>query len=1520
MKQQHHPKDDKTYEKGINSDSNKEILGSIADGSHLDALNMRSMPMDGDNLAKKKIKGEELVYDLVDNRCNPTPPITLSSDYECMMAQEVNSHIVEIWASPNIGEYPFMRIDGKIVLYSVDFPIDIDHPLQYDKNENCVSGEFYVTNNNTPPMVFSVKDLMSHSGMLDDGQDCDCKYFECFDIEQVAIPVTSILYKPAFIKQDLITSANTYDVVVGTAGLAVGSYSYSYRLVTADGDRTPFSPITELIPVTRSASSNFGPQYPYSKTYSSEPDILSSTSYGNHVRIRYQNEGSFSFLELRRDSWYAGEPLGNPPVSEIISSSSINTGMGIVDIFDKAEALFEGAEILDILEQTDVYSSIKRAKTLRYYNERLYLMNIGYHSKDIKGSVTFIDEADPVFPTIENMGKPGHKHAYNVAMYKSNMRGERTGFGVVLFDNNNNASYATEIANATNFEFPNRRVEVSTDTKGTSYKGLVRAANTGGVVSLTHEVFDHYTASTKEGQAAIDTPKMYNYHEGESYEALNPTSQSDTDSDLHRANIDFVSVTSSPADNSSYTPKIFGLDYYSQGIALKGLSLDAESSKWADGFSVVQTEPARRVIAQGLGFYDLTAADSGFGSDASKGTNSFASYFPDLELLYPDVFEDLINNPTNYSIQCVSPLGYASEIYTTYKEELSDRRKGVDMIVYARILRDSSNIFNAINPVIGASSGIKDNISVDPLQENRYVAYGRYTNDTSLDSPAFPSNAQGNKIFPLTNATSITTNSTRQTYIKVVTNNAIPGINMIYNQTGPNGASNANMNADQPGVKEWREPFYVINLVKDIDINPGLTTQYKYTGNYVKFKSLVLESTGSNSQSAQLVSERWEDCIPSITGQVYNDYTGVKRFVHVVDANGNEQKWMNISFESPASVTSILNSLLSNGFANVIDVPSGLVNTIYGVYRSQESDGDVAGICRVFTLLFNEIPGYAQYSVPALGSKVYVRYDNRIPVRVFGGDTFINESIWAVQDNEYKNNGDPKDAANQFNLNIPFPMKSYSFTANYDLWENSDPWNTENYDFQFCTSVKTLGAYIRQLTTMWTAETRINLSFGFNNESPEKANSDQYFPLINYIPRPHKWNAGNEDDRTVFEGNNHLLTNYYDDYGFEWRLWPYGGIRFTPQVNLDYSKAQTTNIYTTTPTVGFDEQTDFCTRILWSQRRPINIQNTPTVKTFPPANYYDISDDTGEIKLGWSALSGDKGNNLYAFTDSGICLLLIDKRIIHEINANELATVGSDVGGILNQLWIDKTIGMNDETWRSFAEYSNAIFFVNKSSSYSFSDNQLGEIARSGYFELLSRKFLSKIGDGYEAKLSGGFDVLHKEYIANVVNANGDDFSTLIYGLQQGALQCQSSYNYDKYLYEGNDLYGMKNGKTYQLGFGNQIDGVDMECYLSGVSDKEVIYDKEFIRIRVNSNSKPEKIYFYSSFNDYKNDNYSSVVDANANPIHIKDYYGYECYVPRKIVAPHYREQGRVMIFKITNSSNEEFLITSTSVQYKTLK
>jgi hypothetical protein len=1526
MKQQHHPQDIKTYQKGINSDANKEILGNSEEGEHVDALNMRSVSMDGDNYAKKKIKGEESLFPLIDNRCNAPDPSTLTfAGYVCMMAQEVNGRIVEIWASYIEGELPFMRIDGQIVLYSDDFPIDIFYPLQYDKNESCVGGEIYVTNNNTTPMVFSIIDLMENSAMID-GFECTEKYFSEFDITAYTINPSAILHKPAFIKQDI--SSAGYDFVIGTSGLCVGSYSYSYRMVDSQGERTNFSPITELIPVVRKNSSATLNSYPHQQTFSSEPDITSSTIYGNHIRLRYENSADFISIEVRRDSWYAGDPLTNPPVSEIIGTIPINAGMNVLNVFDRAEANFPGSAILTLEEQSSQLAPIRRAKAIRYFNQKLYLMNVGYQSKDISGTVTFVDENDAGFATIENMGKPGHKHVYNAAMHKSNMRGERTGFGVVLFDKNNNASYATEVPNLTNFQFPERREELieSSDEYDLSYKGVVRAANTDGDVSWTHEVFDLEDAVSKTGQdeERPGDPLRYDYEDGEAYHAMNPTSQNDSESDLNKAVNSQVSQFDAGLFWKDYTPPAFGPNYYAQGFALKGIDTYPD---WADGFSVVQTEPAKRVVAQGLGFYSLIEAEPGIGADTQKETDAFWAYFPDLELLNPEIAEDLVNNAgAGYKIQCVSPLGYFSEVYNSRKAELDQTRFGTDIITYARVIRDkySTDTTQQINPILGDDSGLIDDLIHDPSQEYRYPAYGRYTNSLTPDGPSFPSNGSGNFEFTILDVNDITTNSGRQTYFRIQVDE------QVYNELGVNGALNFSNNAAEAGVMEWREPMYVINLVKDVNINPGLTTEYKYTGNYIKFKSLVLESNGSNGQTATLVSERWEDCIPQIAGQIngLTTYGALKRFVYVVGTDEIERRWMNVQFESAPTITTILTALDTFGVYNDPIITDGF--DIYGIYTSTQSSGDVDNVCQVFTLTFNETPLYTAFTIPAPGSKVYVKYDNRIPVRVFGGDTYVNESIWAVLDNEYNNDGDPKDDANDFRLNVPFPLKSYRYVDTYPIWENSDPWNYEfGYNFQFCNAAKLESARIRQLITMWTAETRINLSFAFNNEAPDKANSDQFFPLINYIPRPYKWNNNNPTDRTTFENDNNLQAQYYDDYGFEWNLWVFGGFRFTPQVNLDYSKSQTTKLFTSVPAVGFEEETDFCTRIIWSLKRPPNAQNTPSVKTFLPDAYFDISDDTGEIKFGWSALSSDKGNNLYALTDSGVCLLLVDKRIVSEINANELATVGSDAGGILNQLWIDKTIGMHDETWRSWAEYSNVLFFCNGIAAYTFGDNQLTDITKTGFFELLNRRFNSLINPGYGSQLSGGFNVLTKEYVMTV-SAPGEEpgdpsvFNTLIFGTQQASLQCQSTYNYDKYLYYKNHFFGMKNegeyNGTFELGIGNQINGEDMPCYVSGISDAVIIADKEFIRIRVNSNSKPEQIYFYKSFNDYKTDTFDSVVDAVVVPLSIKNYFGYECYVPRSVVPPHYRNQGRVLIFKVVSSADEEFLVTSTGVQYKALK
>ncbi len=364
----------------------------------------------------------------------------------------------------------------------------------------------------------------------------------------------------------------------------------------------------------------------------------------------------------------------------------------------------------------------------------------------------------------------------------------------------------------------------------------LKGGTTGQVLSKNSNTDLDFTWSSVD-------PLRYDYKDGEDYHALNPTSQNDTQSDLNKAVNNRVAVDSESAgaDWKDYAPPAFGPNYYSQGFALKGIDTYPD---WADGFSVVQTEPAKRVVAQGLGFYSLIEADPGLGTDTQKETDAFWVYFPDLELLNPEIAEDLVNNVgAGYKIQCVSPLGYFSEVYNTRKAELDQTRWGADIITYARVIRDkySTDSTQQINPVLGDDSGLIDDLIHDPAQEYRYPAYGRYTNSSTPDGPQYPGNGNGNFEFTILDVNDITTNSGRQTYLRIQLSQ------QVYNEIGTSNGTNIFMNANEDGVMEWREPMYVINLIKDVNINPGLTTEYKYTGNYVKFKSLVLESMSSNN-------------------------------------------------------------------------------------------------------------------------------------------------------------------------------------------------------------------------------------------------------------------------------------------------------------------------------------------------------------------------------------------------------------------------------------------------------------------------------------------------------------------------------------------------------------------------------------------------------------------------------------------------------------------------------------------------
>lgn len=1516
MKQQHHPVDKKSYEKGINSDSNKEMLGP-KEGEHVDARNMRSVSMDGDNFAKKKIKGEFLLYPNIDNRCTGGTGLPLSEQYECMMTQEINGRIVEIWSALESYDLPaLIRIDGKIVAMSEDLPIIAEYPLEYHKNEACVGGEFYITDNRVSPMVFNVKDLLLNSGVSVDGEDglCTPKYFDSFNLEEYVVGISSNLFKIAFIKQPSSTGGN-HDVVFGSEGLLVGTYSYAYRYANEAGDRSAWSPVSEMIPVI-SGKSSISPEFPKVGNFSKDPSVSTPSTYGNELRIKYDNENGFEFIEVRRDGWYLGSTLGTPPVSEIVGAFPIESGLNIVNVLDYAS----NTETEDTLNEQDLLDNpqqIERAKAIRYYNSKLWLMNVKYTSRDIDDVLQVIDENEPMFSTIEKIGKTGHVHTYNSTYYKSYMRGEAHGFGVLLFDKTGTRTYVKSVVD--NFQFPNRRDELSSESLGTSYLGASTAATTTGTVGYTNEVFDLEDAVGKDGLADVNILESAPANtDAGPYSTLHPTSQTDTLSNHgDRVNDKVREALEDPSGLvRDYNPQAFGIDYYAQGAVFKGIETDGVIDSF-DGFSVVQTNPAKRVVAQGFAFYDLRSAGGDFGVNSSKSKNSVIVNFPDLDEdigITPQLIDELLSNVganSPYKVELVSPLGHFAEVYSWWKDiavviPINAKAEGVDMISYCRVLNAKDG---AINPGFYNFDGI-----------NGYTAFGTWREGTA--SSAFPGNTNINNLFDIVDFTEEPVETGVGTNYKITLGGPAGGY--IYDKEFASSGAFSTIAQDiaQEDVRKWTEPMYVINIVKEeAQINPGLLTNYNYTGHYIKFKSKILVADGSATQSAVLVSERWEDCIRTLNGQVFNAYQNLERFTWVTSAaTGIARRWLNITGKTPAEITTIQNDIANNGFHTITD-PSGSYD-VYGTYTHQESFNDLA---RIFTLTFS---GLTQDDI------VEVRYDNRIPVRVFGGDTYVNEHVWAFQDNEYNKGNKP--IGDLFRLNIPFPMPEYQKSPDYEILLKTTGLQTrrlpDGLHMKFDSGLFGSGSVvpsinpseIRQHIVMWTAETRTNLSFAFNNDEEKDSYSQQFYPLKHYIPRPYKWKTGNDDDPDDWIDQNNLHVDYYDDYGTEWENWGKGGFRYKPQVNIDYSKKQTTEVVTSKPALGFTEETEFCTRILWSVTRPINVQDSPTVRTFPPSNFHDISDNTGEIKFAWDADSA-KGNNLYAITDSGVALILTDKRILSEINSNELATIGTDMGGVIQSLWIDKNIGMDRETWRTWAEYSNKLFWVNSTSSYVLVDNTITDITETGYNDLLRDKFIPKFdafGGGYQIKLAGVYDILHKEYYATVDNRgqSGDNHSTLIYGTSQEALQCQSDYRYDKYLAINNKVYGMKRMETYELGVGNTIDGQPYECELVGVSDADVYSDKEFIRIRVNSNSKPKRIEFYDDYQQYKTGVPSSTVDATANPINIKDYFGYECYIPRKELAPHNRQQGRLVIFKIVSEDDENFFVSTTGLQYKALK
>lgn len=1496
MKQEGHPKEVRLNDKGANQDIDVSILGANSkSGEYFEGRNLRVSSTKSERLAAEKIKGEVLIYSN-----------TLPGDYVSILSESINDKKIEFWVDSNGVEDPVITIDGVIVAKSPGLPFLIQFPLQHDINESCIGGEVFVTDNNSVPMIFSVQD------MLDSLVNNPTKYFQDFNINLYTVNLNIDLSVPVF--KELVN-------IGGNNGLPVGSYSYSFRYVTAQGDRTDWTPATPLIPVIENFSSS-SVTFPYVRTFGGPANVANKTNFGIRIKFRVNNTSNFDFIEIRRQAWQLGVGGVGTPDSFIVGKIDlVDAELSIKDFVDPADSNVDDA----ISEEDEInkLALINRAKAIRYHDKRLVLMNVEFEGKD-SDEITFdtINGA-PGVPVVRALGKIGFKDPYHHTYHKRHMGGEKFGYGVALFGSIGGASFVKPIPGLTNFEYPNRRDPVTADGRLHSYLGMPTSPTTGGAIANTFEIFDLEDSVQKSDLCSYknileDKGIVQNVGKTRSACSLpgcsedfgsfvsvgelgflpyHPTSKDDIDiSGLnYRVNIN-VDNGGSEVD---YNPKAFAPNYFTNGIAIGGVG---NIPPWAKGFSVVRTEAAGRVIASGIGMYSLVEGDFNFignKSLLSKKKDKLWFHAADLESVNASLANSIKDNPGDFKIQVVSALGFFSEVYGYENNTFDfDRDRTIDLISYARITHDEGQI----NPTESSSMGVGDGAG------RRYVCHNRYRNESDAQLGGV-FNGDGNTLIDIASFTDVLFNETAYYEIGLTQN--------IYNHEQIGG--NSEKDFDDAGMKDFTEPFYIINIINvGAEIKDANIQNYKSTGHFQKMESTIGKGDGSADQVFELVDERWEDCIPDLRST--GNFSGVNSYVYLVDSLGVPKTYMNVTFRTPAQITVITNDIIVNGF----HVPAPGVRVV-GMYTHTNSND------RDFSLVF-DIPSF----YPTDDDFIIVKYDASRPISVFGGDSVVGEQIFCPLD---RRNNDDEDVEKQFIFNAGFPFRTYGMNKRHFVPRDGSATFNKVQD----NSETNLG-YIRQLVVSFHAESRAAINYTHNIKFDKNR---QAFPIINYVMRPNGWDGFNLEDNDVF-------IEYEDVYNTdESQNWPRGGFRWNQNVNLDYT-FDGPILFFGKPQFGFEEITEFCTAVIWSIPRSVNVQDSPGLKTFTASNRLDIADDQGEIKKAYDSTTGGKGENLYAITEKGVCLLLTKKAILSNIDSDDLTTVASDQF-VSGEHWLSKEIGSDDEFWRGMGERTigfaieggsvqkEVLFFPNRDSVYSLIENQIKDIARDKYHSRL-RPYLEAVKKGYDSFMAGVINNNNNEYwldiegpIIPIKSPGGPqipqetpldgfpgDRKLFVYGNENGLWEGYFDYKFDKYFMSENEIYGSRDLETWHLEDGFVINGKNIVFELTNAfSPGNLSLEKEFIRIGLQTGKrgtmKPTRVEFY----DEDMNLLCSLDQFSQGNLFLKQYDGWEQFIGRKdasISPSRDRVQYRTLIVKVIHDEAEDFKVVSTMIQYKVIK
>lgn len=1413
----------KFFSRGANTDV---YPANLEQGTYINAQNMRPRSIDGQTGAMEAVQGEQELW----------PAQQPGLNYVLIGSNTVNGRVVEFWASPQEGEDPIVRVDGVITAQSPNIPYRFDKPLQIAVAERCAGGLLYPADHNSPPLRWDVQD------MLDNLAGNTGKYFSLYNPEENS---AQTLFAPDWPR-------HIGNPVVGS-GLPPGQRIYYLRAVYPGGDVT--NPGPESNPISIEAVQDLSPNsvYPGGRTTGGAANPNAPTLYGTTIEFRIDNVVGYTEYQICCREFIEGQGLNGPGVDRVIKRIPVQDGDFFIYQFTDPVDRNEDEEIpTDEVVDQQIY--IDKPKSVEYADNRLTYANVETLSR--LPELEFVEnEGRTCFPFTKRVTSiingqeenTGYTDPVNNTYFKGYTRGERHTFAVALWDGSASRTFAIPIPGAENFQFPNRRDIKGADGQWGNNSELYSSdplyaatVETSGpnVVNKTFEAFEQGTRRKNDGLfvTVVQTP-------GQQYTPMHPTAPTDSvtsgyDLKPNRFRNLLFNTVQAPAQD---TGEIWSPRYHALGLMVNGIRRES-IPPIAKVITIGRSAPAKRVIAQGLASYDFREIDDN--GAAKKNTNSWRWFSRDVFAGIVPEWTVVEDNPSNYLLQAVSPLGFYNETYGWYNAADGDPDvRALDMLLYAGIQRDNGQV----NVGDIGVQGFQPQLPGVPA--GNYVGFGLWRGNLASISgnPDLPSYSywsegtnNGNSGIPFDPTSAIEPQSMGSTRFWRLRTNPF-----IYS---PGGASVNDVSGvpqrgfDNAFVRRFHQPFYVVNVVNEGARVSNLNINQYIQATHIHIEKAIAVTTDEPVQTYRLVNERLDDVRPRFTSQL--------RYVYVRTPGQPELAWVCVSNTTQVNGNVVLAEIAANGFYTT---PDG--TQVYGIYQA-------------FTDAFgDQFVRFGQFGlgspVPPVGSRVVVKYDDNAPIEVFAGDTTISPCTHATIDRYFNAQAGTDDTFQIGGLPLPYPgfWRSGGYRVPRSPINNNQSLYADNQ------------ISIRQLAIMFDAESRVSGHYNLyvNNLS-------QSFPRKHYILNPYGFAGG-------LTGAQSGMPGQYDvDYP-EWYLnWGRGGMPVENNgsepdtYNLDYSKQPTFTLIGA-PKNGFTEQTDFCTSLFASLEKNPLAQDIPGIQTFFQSNVKAISEENGEIKYIASLLQGGS-RNMYALTNRGVCRILTNKNVLTGADGQSVATQSiSNYWG--EEIWIDRFIGCPDEFWQLAARgsmptgqtYADSLTWPDRRGWYRLAGNSVVPIARDKYLKALL-PVLSQLPSGNIQGASGFYNPRYEE----VWNSVGG--RVYVYNPTMNEWTGQYTYAFDGFSVQNNDIVAHRTLQTFALDQGFTISGrtrvawVDFPVYDNNQAFKEVMRWRAV-------GEKPDFVDVYD-----KDGNLICRMDeSNGGPGWAKLYDGYEGWIHRILAS-----------------------------------